>query len=67
MNRLFEISSVLIFSFFLLFFLASYSFVPSLIPFSLQDVVWNHRVIESLAQGILIFAVVIGILSLERE
>ena len=67
MNRLFEISSVLIFSFFLLFFLASYSFATSSIPFSLQDVVWNHRVIESLAQGILIFAVVIGILSLERE
>jgi len=67
MNRVGEIISILLLSFFLLFFLAGYFSLPSVPLVSLQEVTWKHRTIESISQGVLILAVVIGIFSLERR
>jgi len=67
MNEKFEVMFILLFGFFLLLFITQYSFVLSFVQSPLPDVIWKHRSIESLCQGILIFVIIIGILNMERK
>lgn len=68
MNRIvWEVLAILLFSFFIMFFLFPYDFISILIPSTLQETIWNYRVIESLSQAVLILAVVVGVFALKKR
>jgi hypothetical protein len=66
MNKIVEVILIFIFAYFTLNFLITYTLSPFTYKISLKNLLWNQRFVEVLAQAILIFASIIGILILEK-
>jgi len=66
-KKVLEIITILIFGFFLLVLFSSFYFPSFTVDFSLKQIIWKDRAIESLSQIILVFAVVTGVLSLGEK
>lgn len=66
-KKVLEVITILIFGFFLLAFFSSFHFPSFTVDFSLKQIIWKDRAIESLTQIILVFAVITGVLSLGEK
>ena len=66
-KKVLEIITILIFGSFLLVLFSSFYFPSFTVDFSLKQIIWKDRAIESLSQIILVFAVVTGVLSLGEK